>query len=182
MNALNHTPAGMPGGVPQPVTVAWFFSYLISIWIQHWLHNTFVYGWSVNWKDGASPRERGIFFSRKREKKMEGRCESSRERKKQPLLIVGVTSRRYFDAGMWATRHTRYTCTHRRHTHTQAKNTRVCVCVCVCVCACVCVRACVCHVCVCVCMCVCVCNTYALPTLATGHALDSPSNACLTPV
>ena len=48
----------MPEGVPQPVTVAWFFSYLISIWMQHWLHNTLVYGWSVKWKDGECLRLR----------------------------------------------------------------------------------------------------------------------------
>eukprot|EP00039_Didymoeca_costata_P005832 m.85086 g.85086 ORF g.85086 m.85086 type:complete len:143 (+) comp12994_c0_seq1:245-673(+) len=29
----------------QPITVAFFLSYLISIWMQHALHATLVYGW-----------------------------------------------------------------------------------------------------------------------------------------
>ena len=29
----------------QPITVAFFFAYLVSIWIQHALHSTLVFGW-----------------------------------------------------------------------------------------------------------------------------------------
>ena len=29
----------------QKITVAWFVSYLVSIWLQHFLHATLVYGW-----------------------------------------------------------------------------------------------------------------------------------------
>ena len=35
----------------QKITVAWFLSYVISIWIQHALHATLVYGWVFSyWK------------------------------------------------------------------------------------------------------------------------------------
>ena len=35
----------------QKITVAWFLSYLISIWIQHALHAILVYGWVFSyWK------------------------------------------------------------------------------------------------------------------------------------
>ena len=42
----------MPESVPSRVTLAWFASYLISIWLQHFLHNSLVYGWSVRWREG----------------------------------------------------------------------------------------------------------------------------------
>ena len=35
----------------QKITVAWFLSYVVSIWLQHALHATLVYGWVTSyWK------------------------------------------------------------------------------------------------------------------------------------
>ena len=43
--------AVLPSWTPQIVTVAWFLSYLLSIWLQHFLHSTLVYGWVTSyWK------------------------------------------------------------------------------------------------------------------------------------
>lgn len=36
----------------QKVTVAWFGSYVISIWLQHFLHATLVYGWNASYCKG----------------------------------------------------------------------------------------------------------------------------------
>ena len=36
----------------QKITVAWFLSYVISIWIQHALHATLVYGWVFSYWRG----------------------------------------------------------------------------------------------------------------------------------
>lgn len=38
--------------VPERITVAWTFSYGASIWLQHWLHSTLVYGWQTSYKAG----------------------------------------------------------------------------------------------------------------------------------
>jgi hypothetical protein len=44
--------AALPDSIPSPVTVAWFLSYLLSIWMQHALHSTLVYGWTSNYWAG----------------------------------------------------------------------------------------------------------------------------------
>eukprot|EP00929_Paragymnodinium_shiwhaense_P013946 TRINITY_DN121798_c0_g1_i1.p1 TRINITY_DN121798_c0_g1~~TRINITY_DN121798_c0_g1_i1.p1 ORF type:complete len:173 (-),score=17.45 TRINITY_DN121798_c0_g1_i1:323-841(-) len=36
----------------QKITVAWFGSYVISIWLQHFLHATLVYGWNASYWRG----------------------------------------------------------------------------------------------------------------------------------
>ena len=36
----------------QKITVAWFLSYVISIWFQHALHATLVYGWRTSYMKG----------------------------------------------------------------------------------------------------------------------------------
>jgi hypothetical protein len=39
--------------MPNPgITVAWAISYAISIWVQHWLHATLVYGWRTSYVQG----------------------------------------------------------------------------------------------------------------------------------
>lgn len=38
---------------PNPATtIAWAISYGLSIWLQHWLHSTLVYGWTISYWDG----------------------------------------------------------------------------------------------------------------------------------
>lgn len=38
---------------PNPAaTIAWAFSYGLSIWVQHWLHATLVYGWTIGYWAG----------------------------------------------------------------------------------------------------------------------------------
>ena len=36
----------------QKITIAWFLSYVISIWFQHALHATLVYGWVTSYWRG----------------------------------------------------------------------------------------------------------------------------------
>ena len=51
--ALNElTVAMLPAACPSPITVAWFLSYLVSIWLQHWLIATLVYGWTTAYWPG----------------------------------------------------------------------------------------------------------------------------------
>jgi hypothetical protein len=38
----------------QRITVAWFVSYLLSIWLQHFLHSTLVYGWTTSYFKGLA--------------------------------------------------------------------------------------------------------------------------------
>ena len=39
--------------LPSPgITLAWAISYAISIWAQHWLHATLVYGWTTSYVHG----------------------------------------------------------------------------------------------------------------------------------
>ncbi len=39
--------------MPNPgITVAWASSYAVSIWAQHWLHATLVYGWKTSYLQG----------------------------------------------------------------------------------------------------------------------------------
>ena len=39
--------------LPNPgITIAWAISYAISIWAQHWLHATLVYGWKTSYVQG----------------------------------------------------------------------------------------------------------------------------------
>ena len=38
----------------QKITVAWFLSYVISIWLQHTLHSTLVYGWIASYWKGLA--------------------------------------------------------------------------------------------------------------------------------
>jgi hypothetical protein len=42
----------MPAFMPEPITSAFFVSYLISIWFQHFLHETLVYGWVQSYWSG----------------------------------------------------------------------------------------------------------------------------------
>ena len=38
----------------QKITIAWFLSYVISIWLQHALHSTLVYGWTTSYWKGLA--------------------------------------------------------------------------------------------------------------------------------
>ena len=38
----------------QKITIAWFLSYIISIWLQHALHSTLVYGWASSYWKGLA--------------------------------------------------------------------------------------------------------------------------------
>ena len=44
--------ASLPTNIPEPVTVAWFLSYLVSIWLHHALHAMLVYGWGSSYWAG----------------------------------------------------------------------------------------------------------------------------------
>ena len=44
--------ASMPATIPSPITVSFFLAYLISIWLQHLLHSTLVYGWVQSYWSG----------------------------------------------------------------------------------------------------------------------------------
>jgi hypothetical protein len=46
--------AALPENTPAPITVAWFLSYAVSIWIQHFLHATLVYGWKSSYWSGLA--------------------------------------------------------------------------------------------------------------------------------
>ena len=45
--------AALPPG-DTSVTQAWFLSYLASIWLQHLLHSTLVYGWAKGYWSGLA--------------------------------------------------------------------------------------------------------------------------------
>eukprot|EP01046_Picozoa_sp_COSAG06_P056147 COSAG06_NODE_10533_length_1664_cov_1.702875_2_plen_97_part_00 len=45
--------AALPPG-DASVTTAWFVSYLVSIWLQHLLHSTLVYGWTGGYWAGLA--------------------------------------------------------------------------------------------------------------------------------
>ena len=45
--------AALPPG-DASVTAAWFLSYILSIWLQHLLHSTLVYGWTGGYWTGLA--------------------------------------------------------------------------------------------------------------------------------
>ena len=45
--------AALPPG-DASITQAWFLSYLVSIWLQHLLHSTLVYGWRDGYWSGLA--------------------------------------------------------------------------------------------------------------------------------
>ena len=47
----------------QKITVAWFLSYVISIWLQHALHSTLVYGWATSYWKGLVATYTGYSFA-----------------------------------------------------------------------------------------------------------------------
>ena len=49
---LNETIVKINPAEYQKITVAWFLSYVISIWFQHALHATLVYGWRTSYIKG----------------------------------------------------------------------------------------------------------------------------------
>ena len=44
--------ASLPASVPSPISVSFFIAYLISIWLQHFLHSVLVYGWVQSYWSG----------------------------------------------------------------------------------------------------------------------------------
>lgn len=49
---------------PNPAaTIAWAFSYGLSIWVQHWLHSTLVYGWKISYWAGLAKTYAGYSTS-----------------------------------------------------------------------------------------------------------------------
>ena len=50
---LNEAAMGLlPEDLPHQITIGFFSSYLVSIWLQHLLHATLVYGWDTPYWQG----------------------------------------------------------------------------------------------------------------------------------